>query len=361
MATIEIDEELKSDLMAGFEVAFDDIEAGLAKLEFNFDQAVLNELFRSIHSIKGNAAMVNVDSIVNYTHSIETLFTQLRDGIMQYSPKLSEAIHVGMDRLKDLHHREFNDVHFEHLDIQLLTEQFNQLTEVDVSAKHAVLNDILGIDDEIKVEIEQTASHANVAIDLSSKQEEDLAFFQELSLKIDLLSPYWEGRSIKAFTYAHRLNQLRGNAVSYEQLSAACYMHDFGMSFVPRQLIESEQALDNTQHAQLKDHPRIGYQMLSRISGWDEAATMVLQHQEHVDGAGYPNGAEGKDIHEGAKIIAIVDAYLSMTMGRSDRLTRRSALRAISEINARKGTQFDAEWVDAFKEILKEEIREGRI
>ena len=112
---------------------------------------------------------------------------------------------------------------------------------------------------------------------------------------------------------------------------------------------------------QIRQHPKWGFDFLKRVPGWETAAKIVLQHHEHFDGNGYPDGTSGSDIQVGARIIAIVDAFISMTSGRADRTTRRTALRAVSEINARKGTQFDPELVDKFNELLRSEMREGRI
>ena len=354
----DIDDDLRADLMGGFENSFDEIEAGLSKLEFDFNPQLLNELFRSIHSIKGNAAMVHIDIIVDYTHEVENVFSRLRDGQLRYCAKLSEAIHVGMDRLRDLHHQQIMGVHFEFLDIEALKAKFSALAQASEDQVESCLNDILDIDGDTSGE-EPNEHTTEVCLD--DKQEADLKFFQELSLQLDKLSDYWQGRSIQSFMLAHRLNQVGGNPVSYEQLSAAIYLHDFGMSFVPTHIIENEYQLKHEERNQISHHPSWGHQLLTRIDGWQEAATIVLQHHEYVDGQGYPNGLTGESIHDGAKILAIIDAFLSMTNGRADRLSRRGALRAVSEINARKGTQFDTLWVERFNELLKQEIREGRL
>ena len=79
---------------------------------------------------------------------------------------------------------------------------------------------------------------------------------------------------------------------------------------------------------------------------------MILQHQEKLDGSGYPNKLPADMICDGARILAIVDAYYAMTNYRADREHKRSKLRAISEINACIGTQFCEEWVKVFNSIM---------
>ena len=356
----DIDDDLKSDLMGSFENAFENIENGLAQLEQGDDPALVNELFRSMHSIKGNAAMIHVDIIVNYAHQIENVFSRMREGNLAFSSSLGEAIQVGMDRLRDLHHREILGVTFEHLNVSALGDKFSSLAICSGEDTQSWINDILGIN-EHQENGDSESSLEICRIDLSKKQQDDLAFFQELSLQLDKQNEYWEGRSIQCFLWSQKLNQFGGNVVPYEQLAAASYLHDFGMSLIPHSLLQQVKPFGEEENAQVRPHPLWGYKLLHQMSDWEEAAMIVLQHHEHENGKGYPNGVSGDEIHPGAKILAIIDAFVSMTAGRADRSRRRSALRAISEINARKGTQFSAEWVDHFNRLLKDEIRAGRI
>jgi len=358
MNFVDIDDDLKSDLMGGFEDAFNQIEIGLTQLLNAPDPAIVNEMFRAIHSVKGNATMVHNDAIVDFTHQIENVLSRLRDQELTFSIELSEAIQVGMDRLRDLHHQELLGKHFEHLDVVGLGAQFNRIAQSPEADTVRIAKEILGLSDDDDSPLHDSPIPT---IELSDKQASDLAFFQELSLQLDKRSEYWEGRSIQCFTWAHKLNQIGGNAVSYEQLSAACYLHDFGMSLVPDGMLNQQDPFSAKQNALLHPHPDWGYKLLKQLSGWDEAATIVQQHHECIDGTGYPNQLKGEAIHDGAKILAIVDAFFSMISGRPDRSVRRTALRAVSEINARKDTQFCAVWVDHFNSLLKEEMRAGHI
>jgi HD-GYP domain-containing protein (c-di-GMP phosphodiesterase class II) len=97
----------------------------------------------------------------------------------------------------------------------------------------------------------------------------------------------------------------------------------------------------------------IGSQLLLRFGGWDDAARMILDHHERFDGSGYPNGIKGEEIHVGARMIAIVDAFCSMTTERSDRNYKKGLLSAISEINANTETQFDPQLVSVFNDVVR--------
>ena len=79
---------------------------------------------------------------------------------------------------------------------------------------------------------------------------------------------------------------------------------------------------------------------------------MVHQHHERFDGEGYPNAIAGADIDLGASVIAVADAFYSLTHDRSDRGFKKSLRRSITEINKCNGTQFSPVVVEAFNQFL---------
>jgi HD-GYP domain-containing protein (c-di-GMP phosphodiesterase class II) len=119
-------------------------------------------------------------------------------------------------------------------------------------------------------------------------------------------------------------------------------------------LINKSERFDASDERQLWDHVQWSYQWLRRLSGWDEAAVMVLQHHERPDGSGYPMADTAASIHDGAQIIAVADAFFSITHERADRTGKKSLLRAIAEINAYRDLQFKGVVVDAFNMLMRE-------
>ncbi|WP_394392914.1 HD-GYP domain-containing protein [Shewanella woodyi] len=86
-----------------------------------------------------------------------------------------------------------------------------------------------------------------------------------------------------------------------------------------------------------------------------EAAQIVLQHHEQVDGAGYPNHLTGDKICDGAKIIAIADTFDARSHERAHHtLLKRPLVRTMNEINNFSGTQFDPYWVEIFNQVVGE-------
>src|SRR4030042_5182691 len=89
----------------------------------------------------------------------------------------------------------------------------------------------------------------------------------------------------------------------------------------------------------MRKHPVTGANLLKEIPFLKEASELVLYHHEKYDGTGYPAGIKGEDIPMGARLIAVADAFDTMTTDRS----YRPALTVdytIKEIYGCSGTQF---------------------
>ena len=105
----------------------------------------------------------------------------------------------------------------------------------------------------------------------------------------------------------------------------------------------------------MQGHPRLASELLKRMPDWAAAMEIVLQHQEHADGSGYPKGLREMEITPGALILHIVDTFDARTHERAHQtLSKRPLLRAILEINNLAGQQFSRHWVEVFNRTLQQ-------
>ena len=139
-----------------------------------------------------------------------------------------------------------------------------------------------------------------------------------------------------------------------EAVAFAGMLHDVGKLGVPTKVLQKQGRLTEEEFAAIQLHPMRGLQIVREIGFLTEALTGIMHHHERMDGRGYPMGFAGQEIPEFARIIAVADAFDSMTSTRAYRKATRIP-DAIAELHRGAGTQFDPRFVDAFVAALDRE------
>jgi HD superfamily phosphohydrolase YqeK len=132
-----------------------------------------------------------------------------------------------------------------------------------------------------------------------------------------------------------------------EAIKYAGMLHDVGKLGVPTKVLQKTGPLTEEEFAAIQLHPMRGLEIVREIGFLNEALAGIMHHHEKIDGTGYPMGFAGDEIPEFARIIAVADAFDSMTSTRSYRAARRMS-EAIDELRKGAGTQFDPALVEAF-------------
>ncbi len=135
-----------------------------------------------------------------------------------------------------------------------------------------------------------------------------------------------------------------------EIIHEAAYLHDIGKVGIPDKVLNKTGRLDREEMRYMQAHPRIGYNVLSKLPLFKNIADVVLSHHERWDGMGYPNGLKGEEIPLESRIIAVADAFDAIT---SDRPYRKgqSMEQGIEEIQKHCGDQFEPMAVSHFLNI----------
>ncbi len=139
-----------------------------------------------------------------------------------------------------------------------------------------------------------------------------------------------------------------------EAVRFAGMLHDVGKLGVPTKVLQKEGRLTEEEYAAIQLHPMRGLEIVKDIGFLNEALTGIMHHHERMDGRGYPMGFAGDEIPEFARIIAVADAFDSMTSTRAYRRATRIP-DAIAELRRGAGTQFDPKIVDAFIAALDQD------
>jgi GAF domain-containing protein len=175
-----------------------------------------------------------------------------------------------------------------------------------------------------------------------------------LAEAIESRDPYTGGHCVRLVEYAELIAQELG--VTGQELEVIRYgaaLHDCGKVGVPDTVLKKVGPLSPDEWAAMRLHPYIGGQLCKRVSFLRPIAPIVYHHHERYDGSGYPDGLKGKEIPLGARIIAVADAYDSMTCERPyrDALGHEHALR---ELRRYAGIQFDPDCVEAFIRAIEQ-------
>lgn len=143
--------------------------------------------------------------------------------------------------------------------------------------------------------------------------------------------------------------QMRLHKDEIRLIEKAAILHDIGKLGIAEDVIGKTGSLSERDWSEMKRHPQLGFQILNTIGSLEDCADIVYAHHERFDGQGYPRGLSGEEIPIGARIFALVDAYVAMTSGRPYRKTMSHSM-AVKEIVRNSLTQFDPAVVEAFLE-----------
>ena len=153
------------------------------------------------------------------------------------------------------------------------------------------------------------------------------------------------------------LSVIIGKSMGYsisqlEDLGLCGCLHDIGKTQLPDELVNYGGVLSESDLEQMKLHTTLGRDILiSAKSATKGTADVAYCHHERPDGQGYPRGIHADDIPLMAKIVAIAEAYDSMT---TKQLWRPawSPSDAMKALFSERGRQFDEELVIQFIDTI---------
>jgi len=160
----------------------------------------------------------------------------------------------------------------------------------------------------------------------------------------------WSSR--RAFKLATDLGRRLGLPENeLEVLGYVARVHDVGMLSVGEDLILSSRRWTAQERSRVETHPGDGVRVLQPIEFASRVNEIILSHHEHYDGHGYPRGLAGEEIPLASRILALVDAFEAMTLGRPYRDSVPES-EALAEIRRCSGTQFDPRVVEEFEALM---------
>jgi PAS domain S-box-containing protein len=214
--------------------------------------------------------------------------------------------------------------------------------------------------------LETLAGQTAIAVDNAQLFDQAQRSSQELSEAYDTTLEGWaralelrdretEGHTRRASEWTMRLGRRLG--MSEDELVhvwRGAILHDIGKLGIPDDILSKPGALTDAEWEVMRQHPRLGYELLEPIPYLRPALEIPYCHHERWDGSGYPRGLKGEEIPMAARIFAVADVWDAL---RSDRPYRAAwdGESARAYIVEQSSKHFDHQVVEAFVHLLDEE------
>jgi len=297
----------------------------LVLLDINMPGKSGAEVLKEIKAKYPDTAVIMVTAIADARTAIGLMKIGAYDYIIK--PVELNILSVSMDRAL-----EKRRLIIENRDYQLNLEQ--KVKEQTEKIRQSFLNSITSLAYALEAKDKYTHGHSERVTEIA------VAVAQELAIPQDMI----------------------------EKIRLAGLLHDVGKIGVSESILDKPGRLTSEEFEQVKLHCEIGERILAPIVEDKEILEMVRHHHERYDGTGYPDGLSGKQITQGASIVAaaevydaivspgamslaIADAYDAMTSDRPYRPAMTPEA-ACTELEKGKGKQFDPVVVDALMRLL---------
>ncbi|MBN4080632.1 Hpt domain-containing protein [Beggiatoa alba] len=380
----DLDDEIITDYREGFDDHYDVVINCIASLESTPENdASIDEMFRAMHTIKGNAKMLVFEELAMFLHAVEEGISALRDHKIIFTELLGEAITLSLDKSKEISENIFSHSLTDDPSLIIIQDVFKTLqkcsqAEVDLLSAR-IIKEITGFDIELasisqelpslepvpanapvehhfKTEMILEMNHF-IAEDTPESLKEHLSYMRYLALLLESKFPHWQGRTYQLIQLLNNFNTTLNTPVPNFQLEMAIYTHDMAFVFLPDTLMLKTEKFTPEEVSLMQTHTQIAADFLNMNKDWETAQEIVFQHHENCDGTGYPNGLKEDEICIGAKMLSIVDAFIEMTTYRPNRAYKRSVLTALNEIKTQSGKQFSPELTPTFLNILVKQFK----
>lgn len=206
------------------------------------------------------------------------------------------------------------------------------------------------------------------------------SFYQTIQILATILSSqeYFYDNSHSRFVSqksAEVATRLGMNEDEVFQVSIGGLLHDIGkVGFKDTLRAKFTSEMKDSEYRQYIMHPEIGRQILKKHKGFQSIEEIVFQHHEKIDGSGFPMHLQGKEIHPGAAIVAVVNTYHNAFYKRQKEKiitpnltapvqitnphsylesTQGRFSSAMNYLHQKKGVLFDTKVVEVFTEIIE--------
>ena len=152
-------------------------------------------------------------------------------------------------------------------------------------------------------------------------QNVDEEYLDEISVAfaqvIDAKSPFTSGHSERVSQYTDTICAEMGFSIEHRRwMARAALLHDIGKLGISNMILDKPDRLTNEEFDQIKKHPVMSQEILSRVSVFSDMAITVAAHHERLDGKGYPYGLSADELTLDMRILTVADIFDALTAER---------------------------------------------
>jgi putative nucleotidyltransferase with HDIG domain len=138
---------------------------------------------------------------------------------------------------------------------------------------------------------------------------------------IDAKSPFTYQHSTRVAEYACSIAAKVGlSGEEIRRLRRAAWLHDIGKLGVSSRVLDKSGPLSRNERQEMQRHPVHTWEILSRVSAFEDFARMAALHHEKLDGSGYPWGLKSEELDLATRILCVADVFEALTSARPYRV-----------------------------------------
>lgn len=149
----------------------------------------------------------------------------------------------------------------------------------------------------------------------------------------------------------------------WDRSALGLILHDIGMSKIPSFILEKTTPLKNEEKEKILLHPLAGIKILQKLNlGFDEMTQAVMEHQERLDGSGYPGKLKEAQLSKFGKLCAVADSFAAMISNRpyAQALSPKTAAQLLANDKARYDSAFTIVLLNAYlTEVLENTLNQS--
>lgn len=233
--------------------------------------------------------------------------------------------------------------------LKSVEKEFAAAQEAHIDARSQIESNLKRMVEGEAINVTLIRHSVNACVESIVNNPNALLWLGRLRSKDNYIAEHCLNVGILAIAFGRHLGMEREEL---ETLGMCGMLHDVGKLQVDQKILDKPSSLSEAEFAAIKDHCRIGRDILSKDETIPKAVIEAAYgHHERMDGTGYPRGLQADTLNLHTRMISIVDTYDAITTNRCYDKSR-PATEAMKILFKSRSTQFEPVLVEKFIECL---------